>query len=519
MKDQRSRRSHEDLTNLIKDPAKRHILLSIRSITVNSMQKPRNWRIRTESDQPNRQEHEQKWLLFTDLLSRIPHLRSFTLQGTDQLSIALLEALEKYHSEAHLHIQNWTRLEDDEDHNNPAELALARSPNLRSLQVRLWDTTSHIDLRRVALKRIVVLSPKLEVLDISEGSSALVARDITAEEIEEESRMREKFWEDIIPSSNSIRSLSSRGANHMALLGDMMDMSKLESLQVNDGGELFSFRESHWHGEKFPNLTHLALDLGGMRMESVDEGVEIFLHTCFPLESIRIMDGAYRIPLSAISAHGNTLRTLVLHNTEEAGSQSRCPISLREVQGLSESCRLLEDITIDGEKSPAEGGLNEILSALCAFPLLHTIRIYLPLGVAEEAARTPHMFLDEDEIRAEIKAHCTNPFNPIVDSCWLENAWSLLRHEKKKNGSVPLKELHVKIGEWEREMSPGYPAAWAVWEAANRRYFLTTPHERDDKPDDINVYIKGTKPYSNVDSHEIRRIREFVDLWDCGLPA
>jgi hypothetical protein len=129
------------------------------------------------------------------------------------------------------------------------------------------------------------------------------------------------------------------------------------------------------------------------------------------------------------------------------------------------------------------------------------------------------MFLDEDEIRAEIEAHCTNPFNPIEDSCWLENAWSLLRHEKKENGSVALKELHVKIGEWEREMSAGYPAGWVVWEAANRRYFLATPHERDDQPDDINVYIKGTKPYSNVDSHEIRRIPEFVDIWDCGLPA
>jgi hypothetical protein len=129
------------------------------------------------------------------------------------------------------------------------------------------------------------------------------------------------------------------------------------------------------------------------------------------------------------------------------------------------------------------------------------------------------MFLDEDKIRAEIEAHCTSPFNPIEDSCWLENAWSLLRHEKKENGSVALKELHAKIGEWEREMSAGYPAGWVVWEAANRRYFLATPHERDDQPDDINVYIKGTKPYSNVDSHEIRRIPEFVDIWDCGLPA
>lgn len=102
---------------------------------------------------------------------------------------------------------------------------------------------------------------------------------------------------------------------------------------------------------------------------------------------------------------------------------------------------------------------STVLSTLATFPLLHTIRIYIPLGVAEEAARTPHIFLDEDETRAEIEAHRTNPFNPIEDSCWLENAWSLLRHEKKKNGHTPLKELHIKVGEWEREMSGGYPGS------------------------------------------------------------
>lgn len=519
MKDHCSRRSHEILTGLLNDPTKKHILLSIRSITVNSVPKRKNWRIRTEFDKPTRQAHEKKWLLFADLLSRIPHLKSFTLQGTDQISVALLDAFERYHPQAHLHVQNWTRIEDDEDHNNAAEIALARSPNLRSLQARLWDTT-YIDLHRGALKRIVAVSPNLDTLDISEGSSGLVRRVITPEESQQTSVMLEKFSEDAVPSSNSILSLSCRGTYHALNLGDVTDLSKLELLEVGRVADIYYSGNNQWHGEKFPRLKHLSFTLDGPRVDRLDRGIELFLYTCSPLQSLKVTDGAIHLPLSVISPHANTLRTLVWHNTEMAGSEaSSYAISLREVQELSERCHILEDITIDAEKLSVEGGMNEILAALAAFPLLHTIRIYIPLGVAEEAARTPHMFLDEDETRAEIEAHCRNPFNPMEDSCWLENAWSLLRHEKKKNGSRPLMELHVKVGEWEREMSSGYPAGWVVWEAANRRYFIATPHERDDRPNDINIYTKGTKPYSNVDSHEIRRIPEFVDLWDCGLPS
>lgn len=518
MNDQRCRKSNEILAGLLTDPAKKHILLSIRSITVMSIQKPGNWRVSTLYNRPYREAHEKKWLLVADLLSKIPRLREFTLQGTDQLSVAVLDAIKRYHPQAHLHIQNWTRIEDDEDQNNAAELALAHSPNLRSLQARLWDTTSHIDLRQVALKRIVGLSPCLEELDISEGSSGIGGRNITPEEIQEESRMREEFWQNVVLSANSIRSLRSRGASHIKLLEDVSDISELELLDM--GYIMRDFFLKHPPDDRFPHLKHFSFALTG-RDADLNLMVTSFLSSCKPLETLSIRDGASWLPLLEIVLfHGNTLRTLILHDTEQASSDwPREPISLQGIQKLRQNCHVLEDITIDGDKLATGEALNDILSALAAFPYLHTIRIYLPLGVAEEAARTPHIFLDEDETRAEIEALRKNPSNSIEDSCWLEEAWSLLRYEKNKNGSCLLKELHVKVGEWEREISGGYPAGWVIWEAANRRYFVATPHERDDRPDDIDVYIKGTKPYSHVDSHEIRRIPDFVDFWDCGHKA
>jgi hypothetical protein len=328
--------------------------------------------------------------------------------------------------------------------------------------------------------------------------------------------MRDKFWENIVVSSNSIRSLRSRGAYHTIFLKDVTDISKLHTIDVGYlGGDIISLRD-HWQRDNLPQLKRLSFALNDSAGREVYETMNLFLQTCSPLQKLSVTDGANYIPLSTISLHGVTLRSLILHEVESASSNVSRSISVQEVQWLSESCKLLEDITIDAGKISTGQSLNEILSTLAIFPLLTTIRIYISLGVAEEAARTPHLFLDDDETLAEIEAHRSKPFNPIEDSCWLENAWALLRYNKKKNCSRPLKELHVKVGEWEREMSGGYPAGWVIWEAANRRYFTATPHERDDRPDDINVYIRGTKPYSNVDTHEIRRIPDFVHLWDCG---
>ncbi|KAG0651978.1 hypothetical protein D0Z07_1213 [Hyphodiscus hymeniophilus] len=516
MKDVRSKKSSEVLRRLLTDPAKEHILRSIRFISIKSIQKPGTLRVPTLYDRSYKESHENIWFLMADLISKLPHLKSFTLQGTDQLSIDLLNTLEKCHPQAHLHIRNWTRTEDDEDHTNSAEIALARSPNLKSLQARLSSTTSPIDLRQDALQRIVAISPNLEILDISQEPSNRMIRNTTMEEQQEQTWMREEFCKTINGSSNSIRALRSRGTHNITILKDVIDMTNLHTLDVgylNTSGDVESHTSiSQWQGNNFPYLRHFSFALNDSTSPEFYGFLSSFLQTCAPLESLSIRDGAKYIPLSIISSHGATLRRLVLHEVESATSYFGWSISVRDVQRLSESCRVLEDITIDARKTSNGQGLNEILSTLATFPLLHTIRIYIPLGVAEEAARTPHIFLDEYETSLEIEAHRKKPFNPIEDSCWLENAWSLLRHEKKKSGSTPVKELHVKVGEWEREMSGGYPAGWVIWEAANRRYFIATPHERDDRPDDINMYIKGTKPYSYVNSHEIRRIPDFAGL-------
>jgi hypothetical protein len=330
--------------------------------------------------------------------------------------------------------------------------------------------------------------------------------------------MREQFKKNVVISPNSIRSLRCRGKYNMMSFKEFTDITKLHTLDVGylDGARDIVSLLAQWQSEDLPELKHLSFALNDSAGVGVYDLMSDFLKTCSPLESLSIKDGANYIPLSAVLSQKATLRTLVLHEVESASSDVGRSMSIEEVKWSGESCEELEDITIDAGKISTGDGLNEILSTLATFPLLHTIRLYIPLGVADEASRTPHIFLDEDETRAEIEAHRMKPFNPIEDSGWLENAWSLLRHEKNKIGSRPLKGLHVKVGEWEREMTGGYPAGWVIWEASNRRYFTATPQERDDRPDDIYVCIRGTEPYSNVDTREVRRIPEFVDPLERG---
>jgi hypothetical protein len=49
-------------------------------------------------------------------------------------------------------------------------------------------------------------------------------------------------------------------------------------------------------------------------------------------------------------------------------------------------------------------------------------------------------------------------FHPVLDdyfdrtksAVWLESIYSFLLHRKQVNNIVPLKELRIKLGEWER---------------------------------------------------------------------
>jgi hypothetical protein len=453
-----------------------------------------------------------KWGPMVELLGKMQYLKTLTFHGPGQIPASILAVLERSNPRARLEIRDWGRVDDGGDDQDEAELALARSVNLRSIQARFWNTNARYDLRMAALKRIIALSPHLEEVNIATGRSGFVVREISIEDFEEEQRRAEKF--EIEPSTNSIKSLIIRGGQFVDALEGITDLSRLENLDV-DGISPDFFMKDGISNARFKNLKHLAVGLTpnrGINGQGLMENyaLESFLACCNSLESLEIRDRGDTIPLSTIlSVHGNSLKKLVLHETESANMSDETQVlTLHDAQAIGRNCPLLEDLTIDAINDSSPEAFQQSFALLATFPKLSVLRIYVPLGIAEEAARTPFVFLDDEEVKLETEQHQANPFNPLQDPLFLENSWAFLRSEKEKNGTSPLRELHLKVGEWEREMGSGFPAGWIIWEASHRRYFIARPSERDDRPDEILVQTIESNRIGSRDGPESWQVRK-----------
>jgi hypothetical protein len=80
----------------------------------------------------------------------------------------------------------------------------------------------------------------------------------------------------------------------------------------------------------------------------------------------------------------------------------------------------------------------------------------------------------------------TSSFSPKNDF-WIEDIWSVLRYEKKARRTAPLKELRVKVGEWDKSAFRTYFDGWHEWHQKNCCEVLAMRGERDDRPDEILV--------------------------------
>ena len=510
--------THQIIKGLVLDSEKAQMLKNIRSILIEAH--GRRESSRQDAENLADDHTKEKWAPLCTLIAAIPHLKSFTWQGlvyhgADQLPACLINAIQLYHPRAHLHIQNWTRVRDDEDHNNEDELTLANSRNLRSIQAKLFTPPIGFDLKRAALKRIIALAPNLETVDISEGSSGCVVRQVTIEQIIDEEQ-RSKMFEVEERPKNALKSVKSRGSNFFETSQDVVDLSKLERLDIDYVPDGDFFGDEGVVG-KFSKLKDLSIILNKYSTAGTDErfdNLRTFLTCCKPLESLSLTNRGTHLQLAVILANnGPALRSLALHEIETSSpGEPRATLSISDIEEIRRLCPLLENLTVDLDRASSADSKKAVLSELAKFPRLSIIGIYFDLGVAEEAARTPWVFLDDDEVKAEAASHQANPFHPFKDSGWLENMWSVLRRDKREYGAIPLRELHVKVGEWERERGGGYPAGWVIWEASHRRYYIAKASERDDRPDEISVQVMGSTIQHNK-GHEIRPLPSDFGLW------
>ena len=115
-------------------------------------------------------DQEYKWILMAALIAAIPYLQTVRFGAHEQLPLSIIEALAKHHPRAHFYLPNWTHKEGGQDHTDPAELALANSPNLRSIDASYLGACTFpqmsLDLRLPAFKRILVLAPNFQEVEV-----------------------------------------------------------------------------------------------------------------------------------------------------------------------------------------------------------------------------------------------------------------------------------------------------------------------------------------------------------------
>jgi hypothetical protein len=492
-----SERSMNFIAALLHDPSKRDILRSIRTLTVTCGLKRRSELLDSST-------YEQNIEQLGRLVSKIPKLLTLTFKGDLPIPLTLLETLEKHQPQCHLHIEDWHRTRADMDHNDVTEIALANSPNLRSITTELWgDGNTRLDLRKFTLKRIVSQSPHLESVEIKEGTFGCFWRSYSPQERVEMEQLG-AFFTTSKPSPNNIKGLKSRGGDHVKLLEDVTEMTKLESLDLgwSPNFDFFSSRSTSEVFQssrlRFENLKHLAVEMGHWydpRTFLPETYLRDFLAVCPPLESLKITDRRGRVDLSIIlDNHGHSLRKLHLHESERTeidGIPSDCNfLSLEEIRDVRKSCPELQEFAVDMERNSGRDSTKKILEEVAQFEKVHTLTLHFPLGLVKMASspappKGPLLLEFRDPVPSDYVA--VDPFNCRQAHSWLENTYSFLQHQRRKNNFLPFKELRVNLGEWERQPPMGLPASWECLEGRNKRCFILTGSETDGYSDKVEI--------------------------------
>jgi hypothetical protein len=460
------------------------------------------------------------------LIQDLANLRCIVWRYAGPIPLAVLDAIHQYHLRASLMIYNWSRAADNAEHNDPAELALANSPALTCLQASIWNGGggSHPDLREAACKRIIANAPNLQYASVTRGRSGCVIRMLSTTEQADLLKKEESFYTHKQPNASlKVLTLDGYGLSRQTLdqWGRFLDFSKLDSLKCSRG-----FVPDKSYFELAPgllsSLKHVSLNFTYNNDPEIAAAAENYLATCPPLETISLWSWMNVIALSTIMKHGNTLKTLQLHERESANLDvPRGLLTAADVADIRRSCPLLKDLTMDidreAEEWKEEVGNRAIYSELGLFgPQLDKIQLYFSLGIAAQiagqtwrsgpssSALQDARFLSDSEsesdqegpqakrskqdpgLSAREKALLPMP-SPRAISDHVRSIWTTI-FGRRRTGE---RALDVKIGEWERKMGTGYPADWVVWEQSNRSYIKLRPHERDDMLDRVVLTCQG----------------------------
>ena len=458
------------------------------------------------------------WAPLVELVGKTTRLTKVDfVYGAARFPLQLLETLQTCHPRVRLCIWEYGR-DEELDHTDVAEKALAVSPILRSIKTSIWTdgTEPDVDLRLPAFKRILANAPNLKFASISKGHSGCMVRVQDAEGLARERRAAAKFISTSSQPNTSIRSLTLDGfsLNKKTLdeWGKYVSLPHLESLKCSRGLPETSYFELA--PTLLTNLRHVSLNLctASDRAE-FGSFVDNYLACCAPLETLSLWGWMGVVSFDTILKHGPTLKTLQLHERETMSLQMRRELlTTDDVRRIRKECPQLEDLTFDMDREDADCEKDllrhqEMLEEVAHFGRrLRKLQIYLDLGIANEVAGPDLRRQAREEAEAEnsTQHEAAEIDHDLGTSTWYDyrgpfppphldsikehgvGVWKIVFGDPTHRGP---RELHVKWGEWERKLGPGYPAGWVMWERNNTKHVVIRPQERDDRLGEAVVHV------------------------------
>ncbi|THV04318.1 hypothetical protein K435DRAFT_835430 [Dendrothele bispora CBS 962.96] len=405
---------------------------------------------------------ELRYSSLITLLSQLRGLVQFTFALREPMPVGLLDCLDSFHPAVELHIRNWTRKSISTPFGDPAELALANSPLLRTIQASVLSGNGEIDLQRAAFMRIVTVAPNLESYNWSSHSGGgCVIRMMSSQQYEEQARLEKEFDVDR-PVKKVLKAIHiNHEVSSVENQAGIVDLGKLERL----GGVHISRNVDERLKGVFSSLRALDLKVRTWRTDSEldPKSFQGFLCSLPSLEELSISGGLKYIDLKPLlSYHGPTLRTLHLHESETTNLENpRRTLSLDDLCLIRDSCPHLYDLGIDVSYIRTDPKESEIYAVLSTFGNIYSLTLNYDLGIGLYSTRSRRGKDDQyDTIRHQI--------NALIDkqntTTKLEAIWAEVVGPK-------LQEILVQVGKQDREMGKGYPASWVRYERSMRTWY------------------------------------------------
>ena len=427
---------------------------------------------------------ERKWGALTRLLRKLGNLKILNWNYLGPVPEQIIRALEQDQQQAELKVWNWQREDVKNDHNNPDEQALAKSPALTTVTASIWNEGQYgyPDLREAAFCRIVATAPNLRYTSLSRGASGCCLYTCSMEDLDRAQEMAEKFWTHD-KANQALRTLLLDGYGlseyHLRHWSRFVDLSKLETLDISNGWLNKSFNDLALVLLK--NLKHLSLNCSSCHDSEDKAAVVNYLTACPPLETLRLWSWL-AVPLPVIlNSHGHTLKLLLLHESESVeavAKDNRKVLSKDDLTKIKEQCPRLQDLTIDLNRRSQALTIedNKDVFAVLSQMNLRNIQLYYDLGIhsLDKAWTNFHALeMNSDAFDEPLRPSKDDQIKPH-----LKDIWKLLFGNKLTGERA----LDVKFGEWERSMGAGYPASWVIQEQSMKSFWRARPEERDDRP-------------------------------------